>query len=94
MREVRWSQQALRDLDKVADHYNDIAPDYADRVQDALLLAADFLLDSPGAGSPFGSRGARKWTPAGVPYVLVYRSTRNGVGIVRVHHARKDWRPR
>jgi plasmid stabilization system protein ParE len=92
MREVRWSRLAPRDLSAIEAYYADPAPDFVARAEDALLGAADFLLDAPNAGAPFGLSGARKWGVSGIPYVILYRPTDAGVLIVRIHHVRENWR--
>lgn len=92
MTKILWSRLAVQDLDSIADHYADIAPDFTVRIEDALLAAADFLRDAPGAGSVFGSAGVRKWSLARLPYVILYRSDATGIAILRIHHARQNWR--
>jgi plasmid stabilization system protein ParE len=61
------------------------------RVGRAAIAAARFLAERPEAG-PALADGARKWRVRGTDYVLIYRPVRQGIQVLRVHHARQDWR--
>jgi toxin ParE1/3/4 len=63
----------------------------------AVQITIDNLAEMPAMGSPLRlpriDHGLRKWPVLGFPRVLVfYREVDNGVEIIRVLHARQNWR--
>ena len=92
MKRVIWADSALIDLARIDDWYADRNPDFAALVGDAAVAAGRFLLDFPNAGSAFEGQYLRKWPVPGTDYRLFYRPIRTGIEIVRIRHAREDWR--
>jgi len=93
MSKAEWTPSAREDLAALDDESSQLGRDYAHRVGRAALAAGCFLAEYPGAG-PVLDGAIRKWRVRGTDYVLLYRISRSGVEIVRLHHARRDWRPR
>jgi toxin ParE1/3/4 len=93
MKRARWTPSAQRDLAALDDESSELSPAYAYRIGRAALAAARFLAENPGAGPVLDGK-IRKWRVRGADYVLLYRVAADGVEIVRLHHARRDWRPR
>lgn len=93
MSKVQWTPSAQGDLAALDDESSQLSPAYAQRVGRAALSAARFLAENPGAG-PVLEGAARKWRVHGTDYVLLYRIEKTGVEVVRLHHAKRDWRPR
>jgi toxin ParE1/3/4 len=91
MTKAQWTFDAQVDLAHIDDFYAEIAPEYADRIGDAAVLAANFLAERPYAGPPIGEGHERKWTIRATPYVLIYRVTDDGVEILRVRHGHENW---
>ena len=93
MSQARWTTPARGDLAAVDDYYRELSPAYSLRVGRAALAAGRFLAEFPEAGPAFdGDR--RKWRVRATEYVLLYRAVPGGVEILRLEHARRDWRPR
>lgn len=91
MSHARWTVPAQSDLARIDDFYLDLAPDFADRLGRAALASARFLADQPRAGELLEGE-VRKWRVHGFDYVLLYRVAIDGVEILRMHHARENWR--
>jgi plasmid stabilization system protein ParE len=91
MRRSHWTIEARQDLAAIDDYYFDLGPEYAMRVGRAAIAAARFLAERPEAGPALSDR-ARKWRVKGTDYVLIYRPVRQGIQVLRVHHARQNWR--
>jgi toxin ParE1/3/4 len=53
----------------------------------------DRLAEMPGLGSPVKAQvpDLRRWRVPGFPVLIFYRPERDGVAIVRVLHAARDW---
>jgi toxin ParE1/3/4 len=93
MSKAAWTPSAREDLAALDDESSQLSPQYARRVGRAALAAGRFLAENPGAG-PILDGAVRKWRVRGTEYVLLYRGSRAGVEVVRLQHARRDWRPR
>lgn len=92
MRRSQWTIEARHDLAAIDDYYIDLNPEHATRVGRAAIAAARFLAERPEAG-PILADDVRKWSVRGTNYVLLYRLTRTGVQVLRVYHAKQNWRP-
>lgn len=90
MKRVHWILPAQADFASVDDRYAMIDPDYADRVGDPAIDAAETLLAWPGSGSDLPD-GTQKWPVSGTPYRLIYRVVPSGIEVLRVRHAAEDW---
>ena len=89
---LRWTRPALSDLVEAQNYItreNPIAaPQVAQRVWDAALQ----LLTHPDLGRPGHVTGTREWVVAKTPYLIVYRHQEDSVEILRVWHAKQDWK--
>ena len=93
MTSVIWTRPAQRDLDEIDDHFADFAPDHADTVSRMAVKSALQLIKFPYLGPPVGEDGVRKWSVKGTDFLLLYRVTTASIEILRVRHAREDWKP-
>lgn len=93
MNRARWTKAAQDDFSALDDESSQLNPGYAYRVGRATLAAASFLAENRGAGPVFEGT-VRKWRVRQTDYVLLYRVSKTGVGIVRLMHAMRDWRSR
>ena len=91
MRRIVWSSRARRDLYEANDWYEQASPELplllTERVEAGLLK----LLEFPNIGSPVPDSSARKWRVRHTPYLIFYRSTADGVRILKVRHVRSNW---
>lgn len=89
--DLAYSQAALADLRRI-----DV---WLGRVDDQLAVAAQIaikqriisLLANPAVGSPLPG-GRRKIIERHFGYIILYRHDRATVTILRIRHAREDWR--
>ncbi|MES2443648.1 MAG: type II toxin-antitoxin system RelE/ParE family toxin [Pseudomonadota bacterium] len=91
MKRAEWTLPAQADVARIDDFYQDLSPDFADRLGAAAFKAARFLAEHPRAGSQLDG-DVRKWRITAFEYVLVYRPSPKGVEILRMHHMRENWR--
>jgi plasmid stabilization system protein ParE len=57
------------------------------------LAAVRWLSDNPEAGPVMSPGQRRKWTPPGQRrVVIIYKPRLDGISVLRVRHARSDWR--
>lgn len=91
MKVAQWTIDAQADLAHLDELYAETAPDYADRVGDATVLAANFLAERPYAGPPIGEGHERKWNVRTTHYILIYRIVDGGVEVLRVRHGHENW---
>jgi toxin ParE1/3/4 len=91
--DIVWARSALADLAHIDEYYSRLDPEYANRTARGAVAAARFLLANPFAGPKVEGTAYRKWPVADTPYLLIYRPERGALRVVRVRHAREDWRP-
>ena len=94
MRLLDWTAPALRDLEAIDAWLTaDADPQTAIRILKAICERANFLLDFPGGGPPVDDE-QHALRVGGTNYSLVYRIMgEDRIEIVRVFHAKQDWRP-
>lgn len=90
---VNWTPPARRDLqlavDAIARQDVDLAIgllDEADRI-DQLLQRVPFT------GPRLDASNDRKLRLGRLPYIIIYRVKSGALEILRLHHAKADWRP-
>ena len=89
-----WSRIAQNDVFDIADHYDAIDPELANRIVDRLRRAPMPLLAHPELGPRIDERSeARKWHVPGTPFLLLYVVADDRINVQRVVHAASDWRP-
>lgn len=89
---IVWSKLALDELHSAIADSEEVDPLWAD----ALLLEADevesLLLRHPKAGPVVDALGARKLRLGRLPFVIIYDVGPSRIEILRLHHAKADWR--
>lgn len=89
---IVWSKLALDELYSAIADNEEADPSWAD----ALLLEADrvesLLRRHPKAGPVVDALGARKLRLGRLPFVIIYDLGPSRIDILRLHHARSDWR--
>lgn len=93
MSRVFWTPDALVDLARIDAFYADIDADYADRIGDAAVSAADNLAESPLIGTVVEGMDASKWRVPKTPYILFERIEGPTLEILRIRHDRENWKP-
>lgn len=93
MKAIIWADQALQDLADIDDWFEHVAPEFAERVGSSAIAAGRFIAEHPGIGQVVGNDGERKWRVKGTDYKIFYQVTATTVEILRLRHAREDWKP-
>jgi toxin ParE1/3/4 len=88
---VRWTRQALSNLDAQADQSAWDNPEAARNRVASFFACIDRLAEFPGLGRPGRVVGTRERVVEGTPYVVVYRETPSTVQVLRVLHAAQRW---
>ena len=90
---LRYTQQARRDIDSIADYIAERNPAAAKRVGERIRRTAELLSEFPFIGHPGKLSGTQEFVIPGLPYIIVYRVDPTGeqaIAILGVHHGAKD----
>jgi len=94
MEKYQLTPEAVSDLLEICDFINQDNPEAADRVEDSVLRACDFL-----AGSPLAGRVRKDLTPLPLRfwvvqpysmYLIVYDPEKKPLQIIRILHGARD----
>ena len=86
-----WSRQAVADLAKLRRYIEEHNPDAASQVASRILDAVRQLEDFPGIGRPGRIAGTRELVVKRMPYLVIYRISREAVHLLRIFHTRQKW---
>jgi toxin ParE1/3/4 len=89
--ELRWTQEAAADLERIADYLFEHTPDRAERLVRALYEAPATLLMFPNRGRPGKKEGTRELVMSSLPYIVVYTVRGEAVFVVRILHGAQQW---
>lgn len=84
---VRWLDEALDDLDALADFIASDNPAAAGLILARIIRAADDLTAFPRRGR----RGTRELVITGTPWLIACRITPDAIEMLRVLHGRQRW---
>jgi len=87
---VRWTDEAIDDLDDIVDFIETDSPDAAQRVALAIVDAAESLTSMPHRGRPGSRPGTRELVLHPLEYIITYEVIRDGVFILRIHHGAQN----
>ena len=89
---VRWLKAAIADLDEIFDYIAEDDVQAAARVLERIEGAVNALKRHPELGRLGRVAGTREFVVAGLPYLVVYRTSRShNVEILVVRHAARRW---
>jgi toxin ParE1/3/4 len=89
--ELRWTQEAAADLERIADYLFEHTSGHAERLVRALFEAPATLLTFPNRGRLGKKEGTRELVMSPLPYVVVYTVREDVVYIVRILHGAQQW---
>jgi len=89
--EVRWSPEAVADFSAIVRYIRQDSTSAALRVARAIYNAIAQLNTFPNRGRPGKIDGTRELPLTSLPFVVVYRVTKNAVEIVRLLHGAQRW---
>lgn len=91
--ELRWTQAAAADLDRIADYLTEHAPSRARELVREIYEASAALPDFPRRGRPGKKDGTRELVLTPLPYLVVYTVRDDVLFIVRILHGAQQWPP-
>ena len=89
--ELRWTQEAAADLERIADYLFAQTPERAARLVRALYETPTSLLTFPNRGRPGKKEGTRELVMSPLPYILVYTVRGDAIYVVRILHGAQQW---
>jgi addiction module RelE/StbE family toxin len=89
--QLRWTEEAADDLERIADYVLEHAPDRAPELITHLYDAPTALLTFPNRGRPGKREGTRELVLTPLPYVVVYTVRDDVVFVVRILHGARQW---
>jgi toxin ParE1/3/4 len=89
--ELRWTAEAVSDLESIADYLRDHAPERAPGLIRRVYDAPATLLTFPNRGRPGKKEGTRELVLAPLPYIIVYKVYRDVIFVVRILHGAQQW---
>ena len=89
--QLRWTEAAAADLDRIADYLCAHAPDRAHRLVRSIYEAPETLLSFPHRGRPGKKAGTRELVLSPLPWIVVYAVRDDVVNVVRILHGAQRW---
>ena len=89
--QLRWTEGAIEDLERIADYLFERTPLHAPRLIRSIYDAPTVLLDFPMSGRSGKREGTRELVLSSLPYILVYTVEEEVVHIVRILHGAQKW---
>jgi len=88
---IVWLREASAALDREYNYIFRQNPAAAKRVFDRIVASTRRLDDFPESGRSGEIEGTRELVIPGLPYIVIYRITKNHVEILRVFHTSRNW---
>lgn len=92
MKRIIWSRPAQNDLVNIDQYNTHLDLEYAARVGRTTIKTAIWLAGNPRIGQFVEDSDVRKWRVSKTDYLLLYREIPDGIAILRVRHAKENWR--
>ena len=89
--QLRWTEEAANDLERVADYLLEHAPDRAQELIRRVYEAPASLLKFPNRGRLGKREGTRELVLTPLPYIVVYTVRDDLVFVVRILHGAQQW---
>jgi toxin ParE1/3/4 len=89
--DLRWTEAAAADLERIAEYLFAHAPDRAPRLVRAVYEAPETLLTFPLRGRPGKKQGTRELVIARLPWIVVYTVRNDVIHVVRILHGAQRW---
>jgi toxin ParE1/3/4 len=89
--QLRWSEAAADDLERIADYLLTHAPGRAPELIRMVYDAPSTLLTFPNRGRPGRRDGTRELVLTPLPYIVVYTVSDDVIFVVRILHGAQQW---
>lgn len=90
MKRIRWSPEAVDDLEHIVDYIRLDKPGAARRIARTIYSAIETLRRSPHRGRQGRIAGTRELIFAPLPYIAVYRMHDDAIEVVRIWHSARN----
>lgn len=91
---VHWTAAAIGDLVDVRLYIADNNPEAASETAEKILNAVELIVEYPQIGRTGRAHNTREVVVPGTSYILVYRSFKTKIQLLRVLHGRRLWPPK
>jgi len=89
--ELRWSQDAADDLERITDYLFENAPERAAELIRTIYAAPAALLSFPHRGRTGKKHGTRELVLTSLPFIVVYRIKGEVIELLRILHGAQKW---
>lgn len=89
--QLRWTEEATKDLEHIADYLLLHARNRAPELVRAVYDAPSTLLTFPNRGRLGKREGTRELVLTPLPYIVVYKVLADTVCVVRILHGAQQW---
>jgi len=89
--ELRWTEEAADDLERIADYLFKFTPGHAERIVRTLYDSPARLLTAPYLGRPGKKPGTRELVVSSLPYIIIYAVGEEVIHVVRILHGAQKW---
>ena len=89
--ELRWSQDAVDDLERITDYLFENIPERAPELIRTIYDAPATLLTFPHRARSGKKEGTRELVLKALPYIVVYRIKGEVIEILRILHGAQKW---
>jgi toxin ParE1/3/4 len=89
--QLRWTEEAANDLERIADYLFEHAPDRAAELVRTVYDAPAALLTFPNRGRLGKKEGTREFVLSPLPYLIVYTVRDDAIYVVRILHGAQQW---
>lgn len=83
---IRWTLSAAHDLQDINDYLRRHHPSYRQPTLRKLYESIRSLKDSPNRGRPGSEPGTRELVFTPLPYIAIYRVSKDAIEVLRVYH--------
>jgi toxin ParE1/3/4 len=88
---IRWTENALLELDGAHAFYAEVDRKLAARVFRTIQISVRHLARFPSAGRPGACPCTREVVVRNLPFLVIYRVLAKEVQVLRVLHTAQDW---
>jgi toxin ParE1/3/4 len=92
--QIRWSPAAAEDFFRIIEYLRRENPSAAQRIAKTIYEGADSLQSFPYKGRTGRVEGTRELPLPPLPFVVVYRISKDAVEIANVVHGAQRWPPK
>ncbi len=89
--QLRWTEVAASDLERIAEHLFVHVPERAPGLLRSIYEAPEALLAFPHRGRPGKKSGSRELVLSPLPWIVVYAVSDNVIHVVRILHGAQRW---